>query len=321
MGELEDSDTTRRQDPSVQSLDSSVSGQTISSITLDSGLVISAGKLGEHEFRAEGDMILRCPDERAPLVVRYDLPRGRAPVCENLTELAAIVSETILHTRVNANGALELVMTHDLSLLMGQDTWSYTHHKERTQPYPEIFGGDPGPREDTYLPLRPDATDSAPALSIDAHSTGESLGGPIQDDAPGTPNRDRELFEGRELAASGQSVTAVTLDSNVVLLAGPDREHKFRIEDDIVLRRAGESRGRVVRYEPYRRVGPVRENLTDLASIVTQTIVHARAYMNGALELVMSNDDVLSVGPAEQYEAWTYVYGTFILPSGVGGFH
>jgi len=75
----------------------------------------------------------------------------------------------------------------------------------------------------------------------------------------GLPSSEPGLFRGRELAASGQTITAITLDSNVVIFAGDDRQHEFRIENDILVDQERVGPPFVVRYDPYRHEGPVVE--------------------------------------------------------------
>jgi hypothetical protein len=128
------------------------------------------------------------------------------------------------------------------------------------------------------------------------------------------------LFGGKELAASGEVVSAITLDSNVVIFIGLRREHEFRIENDITAENAGKGTRFVVRYDPYNSTDPVRENLTELAAIVTTTVVHAKAYLDGVLEIVLNEGTVLTVEAKDRYEAWTYSFGDYILSCPPGGF-
>lgn len=139
----------------------------------------------------------------------------------------------------------------------------------------------------------------------------------------GCPNMtpcDSDLFGNRELAVVGQTITAITLDSNVVIYAGSGREHEFRIENSFVVANGSRQELYTVRYEPYNRNIPIRENLTELSVVVTSTILGARAYVSGVLELDLDNDLLIRVEPMERYEAWTYTFGTFILACPPGGF-
>ena len=136
-----------------------------------------------------------------------------------------------------------------------------------------------------------------------------------------TNSTDASLFGGKELDAVGEPVRAITLDSNVVILIGPRREHEFRIENDISVEIGGDGSRFSVRYDPYNRTDPVRENLTELAAIIDKTVVHARAHVTGTLEIVLDDGTVLTVTPKEKYEAWTYTFGNFILACPPGGFN
>jgi hypothetical protein len=75
-----------------------------------------------------------------------------------------------------------------------------------------------------------------------------------------------------------------------------------------------------VRFDPYGSDGPVRENLTSLTAVIASTIVGARAYMDGVLELRLDNGFVITVNPMEKFESWTYTFGNFILACPPGGF-
>jgi Family of unknown function (DUF6188) len=131
---------------------------------------------------------------------------------------------------------------------------------------------------------------------------------------------DASIFGGKELAAVGEVVSAITLDSNVVILIGSRREHEFRIENDIVMENPGDGSSLWVSYDPYNRSDPTRQNLTALAGIIGRTVVRARAYIAGSLEIVLDDGTVLIVAPKETYEAWTYTFGNFILACPPGGF-
>jgi hypothetical protein len=132
---------------------------------------------------------------------------------------------------------------------------------------------------------------------------------------------DTSLFGGKELAAAGEVVSAIVLDSNVVILIGPRREHEFRIENDITGENHATGSRFAVRYDPYNRTDPARENLTELAVIIAKTVVHAKAYLTGILEIVLDDGTVLTVVPKERYEAWTNTFGNFILSCPPGGFN
>jgi hypothetical protein len=134
-----------------------------------------------------------------------------------------------------------------------------------------------------------------------------------------TPSSDTSLFGGKELDAVGEPVAAITLDSNVVLLVGQRREHEFRIENDITVGDGNRS-SFSVRFDPYNRDHPTRENLTELAAIIGRSVVHAKAYVTGTLEIVFDDGTVLTVAPEDKYEAWTYTFGNFILSCPPGGF-
>jgi len=134
--------------------------------------------------------------------------------------------------------------------------------------------------------------------------------GPVPDDG---------LFGGKQLGAVGEPVSAITLDSNVVIFAGASREHSFRIGNTFTVEaRSGDHF--VVRYDPYNRSIPVRENLTELAEIIPSTIIGARPYIDGRLQLNFDNGLMISVLALNEYEAWAYTFGNYILACPPGGF-
>jgi hypothetical protein len=135
-----------------------------------------------------------------------------------------------------------------------------------------------------------------------------------------TISSDASRFGGKELAAGGEVVSAITLDSNIVILMGSRRDHEFRIENDITIQNHATGSLLSVRYDPYNRTEPVREHLTELAAIIAKTVVHARAYVTGILEIALNHGTFLTVAPKERYEAWTYRFGDFILSCPPGGF-
>jgi len=128
-----------------------------------------------------------------------------------------------------------------------------------------------------------------------------------------------ELFGGTELPAVGKVVTAITLDSAIVILVGANREHVFRIENEFTMETHNSGSRFRVRYEPYSLDG-VRENLTEFSTIVATTVLHARAYIDGVLELRLDDGVVITVRPRDDYEAWMYTFGNYILACPPGGF-
>lgn len=129
-----------------------------------------------------------------------------------------------------------------------------------------------------------------------------------------------ELFSGEELAVVGEVVRAITLDSNVVIYAGEHRQHEFRIENEFTVENSDTGSHFLVKYDPYNKGNPVRENLTELTTIIESKVLHARAYVNGVLELVLSSGAVITVEPLDKYEAWTYAFENYILNCPPGGF-
>jgi len=127
------------------------------------------------------------------------------------------------------------------------------------------------------------------------------------------------LFGGGELAATGQVVASLTLDSNVVVSVGDDRAHEFRIENDIVL--STDEGELVVRYNPYAHEATPPTHITELTTIVGRRVSSASAYTDGVLVLDFEDGAVhaLRVEPKERYEAWTYTHESFILSCPPGG--
>ncbi|MCL5048807.1 MAG: DUF6188 family protein [Firmicutes bacterium] len=129
------------------------------------------------------------------------------------------------------------------------------------------------------------------------------------------------LFGGEELPVVGQLIMAITLDSDVVIYAGRDRQHEFRIGNSFSIENEQQGTSLEVRFDPYNRNEPIRENLTELAVIIDSMIIGARAYVSGVLELSFDDGLLIVVQPLDRYEAWCYTFGNFILACPPGGFH
>jgi len=127
------------------------------------------------------------------------------------------------------------------------------------------------------------------------------------------------LFGGKPLAASGESVTAIVLDSAVVLKVGDNREHEFRIETDFRISLASEDLK--VHFNPYGHDSAPPCHLSKLATIVGHSLDDASAFTDGVLVLSFDDGPVrsLRVEPLDRYEAWTYTFGNYILSCPPGG--
>ena len=135
-----------------------------------------------------------------------------------------------------------------------------------------------------------------------------------------TMNEDPRLFGGKELPVVGAKVTAITLDSDIVILLGMNREHEFRIANEVIMRRGASQPSLVVQFDPYNQKRAIRQNLTELSEIIDQIVLHARPYLDGTLEVELESDLRLRVLPLARYEAWTYTFGNYILACPPGGF-
>jgi hypothetical protein len=127
------------------------------------------------------------------------------------------------------------------------------------------------------------------------------------------------LFKGKEMNASGE-IRAITLDSNVVIYVGENREHQFRIENEFSIENTVTGLRFVVKYDPYNRSNRVQQNLTELASIIGTQVLESRVSVDGLLELHLSGDMLLIVEPENHFEAWTYTFKNYILACPPGGF-
>jgi len=122
-----------------------------------------------------------------------------------------------------------------------------------------------------------------------------------------------------ELAASGHEVTAITLDSNVVIFAGEGREYQFRIEQDFVL--SIDEAELTVHFAAYKNPPNGPRHMDELAALVRRRISHATTGTDGALHLSFEGRPArtITVPPHDRYEAWTYVHGNYILSCPPGG--
>lgn len=136
--------------------------------------------------------------------------------------------------------------------------------------------------------------------------------------------KDFRLFGGRELRIVGQTITAITLDSNIVIFAGHgarnSRDYELRIETDIQFRSITMAKSITIRYEPYSNRVRKTLNLGRLTDTITKRVTHARAFMSGVLELQLDQDIELTIMPLTYREAWTFSHSDYILSCPPGGF-
>jgi hypothetical protein len=130
-----------------------------------------------------------------------------------------------------------------------------------------------------------------------------------------------DLFGGSPLAASGHQITAIVLDTDVVVLLGRNREHELRIESDMRLT-LHDGRDVIVHYDPLPLDSLLPFHISMLASIAYRTPREVLAFVDGALALEFADGPVerLVVEPDPSYEAWTYTNGSYILSCPPGGF-
>jgi hypothetical protein len=115
-------------------------------------------------------------------------------------------------------------------------------------------------------------------------------------------------------------VSAIILDSNVVIYAGERRQHEFRIESNFSLVNDMDGSSIAVEFDPYTvgSTGPC--GITELAGLVPRIILRSFAYMDGSLDLVFSESLRLAVPSSADFEPWSYTFGSFLLHSPAGGF-
>ncbi len=123
-----------------------------------------------------------------------------------------------------------------------------------------------------------------------------------------------------EFVASGHEVTAITLDSNIVIFAGKRREYEFRIEQDLVLT-IGDAE-LLVHFKPYEEQYEPPRHIDELVALVRNRIRRASTGADGTLHLTFEGEPVRSikVPQHQRYEAWTYTHGSYILACPPGGF-
>ncbi|MCL5047497.1 MAG: DUF6188 family protein [Firmicutes bacterium] len=130
----------------------------------------------------------------------------------------------------------------------------------------------------------------------------------------------KELFEGKELDIVGKSISAVTLDSNIVIsIYQHEFRSDFRIESSFKIEDTNKDITIEVVFEPFRRDKYTYSGITKLAEIVNCTVVGARVYLDGLLELCFDNGFIITVQPDENYEAWTYTGQSGLLICTPGG--
>ena len=89
------------------------------------------------------------------------------------------------------------------------------------------------------------------------------------------PRLNEGLFGGQELEVVGEVVSAIVLDSSIVILTGKERDHKFRIENDAQLRSPGLDVDIVVRFYPFAEEGFVSQGISSLVRLVGKRVTHA----------------------------------------------
>jgi hypothetical protein len=135
-----------------------------------------------------------------------------------------------------------------------------------------------------------------------------------------TASDEHTLIEDWELPLEGECISAVTLDTDVVISLGDDRQHELRIGNRLSVGNVRTGSTVVVRYDPYCAVRPLWHNLTELGALISGEVVHARADHLGRLEVVLRNDLLVTVDPANHLGEWVYSYGSFVLACPPGGF-
>ena len=128
------------------------------------------------------------------------------------------------------------------------------------------------------------------------------------------------LLDDWELPLKGEVISAVTLDTDVVLSLGEDRQHELRIGNRLSVLDTRTGSTTVVRYDPYGAGRPLWCNLTRLGALIDQDVVHATADALGRLEIVLGRNLVVSVDPGNHLGEWVYSYGSFVLACPPGGF-
>ncbi len=116
------------------------------------------------------------------------------------------------------------------------------------------------------------------------------------------------------------AISAVTLDTDVVLCLGDDRQHELRIGNRLSALDSRTGSTTVVRYDPYGAERPLWCNLTRLGALIDREVVHARTDALGRLEIVLRRGLVVTVDPGNHLGEWVYSYGSFVLACPPGGF-
>ncbi len=123
-----------------------------------------------------------------------------------------------------------------------------------------------------------------------------------------------------ELPLKGELISAVTLDPDVVISLGDDRQHELRIGNRLSVLDARTGSTTVVRYDPYGAGRPLWCNLTRLGALIDREVLHARADALGRLEIALGSSLVVTVDPGNHLGEWVYSYGAFVLACPPGGF-
>jgi hypothetical protein len=122
------------------------------------------------------------------------------------------------------------------------------------------------------------------------------------------------------LFIEGERLTALTLDSNVVIFFGIEREYKLRILEEkfeISLNDAEENL--VVHFAAWSTPSDDVSGITELSSLINKVVVSAEISAVGMLSIIFEDHSTLRVKPGGIDEAYTLVGDGQILVCNANG--
>jgi Family of unknown function (DUF6188) len=104
----------------------------------------------------------------------------------------------------------------------------------------------------------------------------------------------------------GTTVSAITLDSNVVVLFGDERGQRLRIEAPLEINYLHDQKSIDVHFDPYGSQGSELSGLDALGDLIGKTVTRCDIGSDGDLCIEVNGEILLHVGINETYESWNF---------------
>jgi hypothetical protein len=118
---------------------------------------------------------------------------------------------------------------------------------------------------------------------------------------------------------AGVTVSAIVLDSDVVLVFGDSRRHRLRVEAPLDVRVAFGHASIAVKFDPYSPHETKSSGLDVLATVIGKKVTRCEVGNSGDLTIEFDDGVLLHVGVNEKTESWTFDGDDGIVVSLAGG--